>query len=336
MIRRALPDDIPAICGLLSTVDPDHPKGDVEVLRWQYWDVPFGRSASVVAEHPRDGIVGHAGLFAVPCRLDGRRVVVGHGADAAVAPSHRRRGLFSALAEARLAAAGELGYPTLLAWPNPRSRHVDRTAGAASEIRVAVYVAPKVWPSRVVWPFRVRPSRAFSGGGRHRHRPTPVTECAAPPRGLADLAAVTTGAAHAIIRDDSWWRWRYAQRPHSAYRYFAASRSDRLVAAAVTTVQRVGGRRVTAVMELLAADVAAARSTLAAVRRSMPTAALAVLAVPGTSAAAVTRACGLLPLPRALEPFPLVLSIAARPDPVRGARAAAADWYVSWGDHDHL
>ena len=49
-VRRATPDDAEAVAALIGEVFPANPKADPAVLRWQYWDNPFGAPSSWVVE----------------------------------------------------------------------------------------------------------------------------------------------------------------------------------------------------------------------------------------------------------------------------------------------
>src|SRR5439155_898610 len=78
---------------------PANPKARLDVLRWQYRANPFGETVGYV--HEDDGrVVSHYSAFPMPYLLDGERVTAGNAVDAAVAPSHQGRRLFTPLAHA--------------------------------------------------------------------------------------------------------------------------------------------------------------------------------------------------------------------------------------------
>lgn len=319
LLRRAQPSDTAGICALLQTVFPDNPKADPAVYAWQYWDNPFGAPMSWVCE--REGrIVGHAGLFRCPGWLGDRPRILGHGADAAIAADHRGRGLFSQLAARRYADAVQHGLAATLTLPNARSRHANERAGLVLAGRVRAFLRPLTPPT-----------------SRHRARRPRWEEVRAVPQGLDDLWEHDLQSRDGIRRDAQWWRWRYEGRPGGGYRVFVVRRDDGLAAALATSVRRVRGVAFVHVMDLLARDLAAARAVLQGPvsRRVQPgTRAAVLLALPGGPTARLARRCGFLPLPRALEPQPMLLGVAA--PPALAPVVAAARWRVSWADHDHV
>src|SRR5437870_3948924 len=107
-MRATSPEETPSLSRFLSSVDARNPKGDPDILRWQYWENPFGAAISWVWDD--DGkIVCHLARIPVPMILAGR---VRQGAitvDAATAESHRQLGLFSRLLKAHDAHCCSIG-----------------------------------------------------------------------------------------------------------------------------------------------------------------------------------------------------------------------------------
>ncbi len=383
MLRRAGPEDTEAICGLLADVFPANPKADPAVLRWQYWDNPYGAAAAWV--HEEDGrLLGHYAVIAVPGRLAGAPARLGMGVDAATREEARGRGLFTALARAAYTGAAEAGYRATFTAPNPYSLRGVVNAGLQQLADLPVHVRPldDAWlaarahlPRPVAAAARAalfRPGRGLPAtnprrrrilsaaagealGSRRRTRAGPgssprspdrpgggragglrAQEVPAPPEGLDRLWARTgSGLAWGLVSDAGWWDWRYARRPSPHYRFFAARRGGELVGAAAVSVHEGLGDRFLTVLDLLADDGAAAAAALApAFAEPRGAVGAALVALPGSRAAALARAAGFRRLPRRLAPRPLHFGV-ARGDPAL-PDLTRVPWQVSWGLLDHL
>ncbi len=335
-LRAAGPDDTDALCALIGRVFPDNPKADPAVLRWQFWDNPFGRAASwVMADGDR--LVCHFAVLPVPARVEGRRVTAAKPADAATDPDYRGQGLMGRTARAVFAECAERDIPVTICLPNFRARGALKKIGMAEVAPVRAYVLPldDAWLSD-----RFHLPRAVAGAARrtvfHRRETPGGRAVDAPPQGLDDLWAVTARHVdNGVVHDAAWWRWRYVDRPAGHYRFHEVRRDGRLVAAAATTVRDAFGARFVHVLDLQAVDVAAARAVMSAALADRDGAVgAATIALPGTRIARLAGACGFRRLPRRLEPNEQILGL-FRNDPA-GADLTDRDWTVTWTDLDHL
>lgn len=349
LLRPAVPADTERICSLLATAFSANPKARPEVYAWQYWKNPFGAPSVWVWEDAGE-IVGHGGLFPVPGVLDGRPLVLGHAADAAVAVGHRGHGLYERLNRLRYDAAASRGMAVTMSLPNPQAWPGSAAAGLAPVGRVGAWVRPldDGWlagrlrlprPAAVALRWAAFPALPSVPGAQ---------VCDELPDGLDGLWDRTRGwSPCGIRRDAAWWRWRYASHPNAPYAYAALRRSGRLAAAAATRL--VDG--LSYVMDLLAEDEDAAAAVLyAAVNgRGLGSASgsgsvsgsgsdkavgVALIALPGTRLAHLATACGLRRLPHQLEPRPMTLGVIAGTE--RDPNLAHRPWTVSWADHDHV
>jgi hypothetical protein len=354
VLRAGEPADTERICALLGAVFPNNPKARPEVYRWQYWENPFGPPSVWVWEDAGE-LVGHGGLFPVPGLLDGRRVLLGHAADAATAASHRRHGLYVRLNRLRYDTAANQTMVATMSLPNPDAWPGSAGAGLTQVGRVGAWVRPldDGWlaeclriPSMAAAVLRraAFPSwRAVRGGELVLGLPD----------GLDNLWERNRHwSPCGISRDEAWWRWRYAAHPDLPYTYAVLRRSGRLAAAAATRVVGGSGGGVAAgkagrfhpgwssgkllyIMDLLADDEDAAAGVLqAAVGGAPDVTAVVVLALPGTQLAHLAVAAGLRRLPRLLEPRPMLLGVVAGTE--RNGDLALRPWTISWGDHDHV
>jgi len=344
-VRRAGPEDTEAICALLTAVFPDNPKADPALLAWQYWDNPYGETASWVAEDGGE-IVAHYAAFPIPGVLDGQPATLAMGADAATAESARGRGMFTKLARAAWDdVAQRNGLRAVLAAPNPSSKPGALRSGMVQIADLPAFVRP-VDPAWLAQRLGVpRPLVALGMRTVFRaKRPVGfvVAEVDGPPHGLDDLWGRTATEVHWGMRADAaWWDWRYAQRPPvrgepAGYRYVEARvPSGELVAACAAVHREAFGGRFVFVLDLLADDREAAAAVLNRLADDARGAVgLATVALPGSRVAHLVTGAGFGRLPRRLEPRPLHVGVVPFGEALGGV--GQQPWQVSWSLLDHL
>lgn len=334
-LRLAGPQDDAAIRDLLAAAYPDNPKADAAVMRWQYWDNPFGQARAWMWE--RDGhAIAHRAAVAVPLVLGGTPATGVKTADAATHPAHRRQGLFGTLALRQMEDLRQAGVPAVLSHPNPGSAPgvVDSGAELVQRVPAFVRAVDDGWLAE-----RFKVPRALAGAVRsaafRRAAPGGV-ETSRPPEDLDELWG-RLAERWGIRRDAAWWRWRYVERPGGGYRYAEVRRGGKLVAAAATRTREAYGGRFLYAMEFLAVDAGAARAltgTLTEMARTESAAGLVLIATSWSRNAELARASGFRRLPRALEPNPLRFLVA---EPGGNSNALARQkWSAAWGDLDHV
>jgi GNAT superfamily N-acetyltransferase len=336
VLRPAGPEDTEALCALIGRVFPDNPKADPDILRWQFWDNPFGRAASWVAADG-DRLVCHFAVLPVPARLGGRRIRAAKPADAATDPDYRGQGLMGRAAAAVFEECRSRNIPVTICLPNFRARGALRKIGMVEVARVSAYVLPldDAWLAR-----RFHAPRALAALARRAvfasRRPPGGLRVDGPPDGLDELWSQTAESVpNGIVHDAAWWRWRYVQRPAGDYRFHEVRRDGELLAAAASSVRDAFGGRFLHLLDLQAVSAPAAQAVLAAAVRDAPDAhGAATIALPGTRIAELVAACGFRRLPRRLEPNEQVLGLFHN-DPSVGDLSDRS-WSVGWTDLDHL
>lgn len=332
--RLARPDEDDVVRGVLAAAFPDNPKARADVLRWQYRQCPYGEARTWVVEDEGEVIAVYTGV-PVAVVVEGRPATAALGIDAAVLPAHQGRRLFTPLSRALYDDLGAQGWVYVLAYPSLASRRGIARAGWVEVARLRINVLP-VDDAWVQERFRV-PALASAAlrGTAFRTARRGGSEVDGPPAGL-DALWERTRPANGLVRDEAWFRWRYAAAPDpSAYRWFEVREQGRLAAVAVTTQKQAFGGTFTYVLEHTADSVRSARALTAALARgAQGTAGLAMLARGGSRADRLARAGGFRRLPRRLEPHPqwfgAVPTTPSSPDP------AGLAWTVAWGDLDHL
>jgi GNAT acetyltransferase-like protein len=330
-LRRATPDDGPAIRQLLSTVYEHNAKADPEVMRWQYWDNPFGQAVSWIWT---DGgnVVSHSARLPVEALVGGKKVRCGIGVDAATSPDYRRRGLYERLRSAlhEDCCRQEIVATLLLLGPQSTVPRIEVRAG----IPLLMFVLPldADWISD-----QLRIPRIAARTASRLFRPPKTRggrEVESPPDGLDELWSELSGAfPSSIIKGSAWWRWRYEQHPRVRHRFFEV-RDGRLVGAAVTLDRPTAHGRVVYILDLLASSADTARALVRSALDSADGAsALALLAPGGSPPAQWARAAGLRKVPRRLASSTHTLGVW---DTCTDAPSASAPWSFTWGDADYL
>jgi predicted N-acetyltransferase YhbS len=337
VLRPAGPEDDEAIAALIGEAFPGNPKSRVDVLRWQYRANPFGETVSRVWDE--DGrIVAHYSAFPMPYLLDGRPAIAGNAVDAAVAPSHQGRRLFTPLARALYEGCAAAGMPVAVCYAsNPVAMKGVARAGVEWQprLRTLVLAVDDAWLAR-----RFHLPAALGGLVRRTafglRRGSAAEEVGALPDGIDGLWAHVraTGIGNGVDRGEAWCHWRYAASPVGGYRYVALRRGHDLVGLAVVLEREDFGGRFAYLLELQAADADAGRAVLRAVAGMAGISGVATVAVDGGPLHRLATAAGMRTLPKRLEPkggawYGLV-------DTTGGERDVSAPWHVGWGDMDHL
>lgn len=338
VLRAVGPDEDEGLRAVIAEAFPDNPKARAAITRWQYWDNPFGSTRAWVWDDGGRIVATYIG-YPVPVVLGGQPGTAAIGVDAAVLPSHQGRGLFTPLSRALYADCGVHGMPLTICYPNANSTAGITKAGWLPVARLRTLVAPfdDAWlAERFCLPrpaARLVRAAAFATGSA---RGLVAIEVAAPPPDVEALwGRVAPTVTYGVVRDQAWWRWRYSGHPDAPYRFFEVRRGGELVGAAVTLEREAFGGTFLNVLELLTAEVPAARALRAAIGRAAGAAAgAALVAVPGSPLDALAVRAGFRRLPRRLEPKPLmfgaVRNTPGSPDPT------TVGWSVAWGDLDHL
>lgn len=338
VLREARPGDEAGIDACLAESFPDNPKARREIRHWQYHN-PFGELCAWVYED--DGrIVGHYANYPVPCLLDGRVSRAGVAVDAAVSPDYQGRRMMRPLNEALYADSVAKGMRVSLAYPsNPIAVKGIRSAGwlEVARLRTLVLAVDDGWMAKRFHVPRAAASAIRVAAFRTGRGPA-GDEVGAPPEGLDGLWAATLQAndiRNGIIRDAAWWRWRYADSPMSAYRYFEARRGRELVGAAAVVVREDFGGRFAYLLELEAVDRDAGRAVLRAVTGNLrDVSGVATVAVDRGPLHRLATSAGLRTLPQRLEPKGLWFGFVDNDGTT--AHLTQQPWHIVWGDLDHL
>jgi hypothetical protein len=339
LLRPAGPEDDEAMRALNAAAFDANPKTRPEITRWQWWDNPFGSPLAWVWDDEGE-IVAQYVAYCLPGRLAGQPITFTLGVDAAIAPSHQGRRLFTPLAEALYADANRRDMP-MIAYPNEQSVRGIARAGwqevAALDVHLLViddaWLAGKLHLPRAAAHLARR--AVFHTSRAARSSILQVLDD--PPDGIDELwARVADPDGSGVARHGDWWRWRYAQHPDRPYRFLAVETEGGLRGAAVVRSRTDLGGRFLCLLELLADDPTAAAAIVAALADGIagPADGVALTAMPGSHLARMARQAGLRRPPSRLLPRPIHFGVVPHPRLLPDPGALA--WSTSWGDLDHI
>ncbi|XVH33543.1 GNAT family N-acetyltransferase (plasmid) [Haloferacaceae archaeon DSL9] len=215
-----------------------------EWFRWKYEANPYADEVPIIVAEHEDTVVGAAAFFALGLRAGDDDHIAFQPCDTMVHPDHQRRGLFTRMTEVavdRYAGDVELFFN----FPNPGA------ARGYSKLDWQV-VEEQEWYYRIqnptAWLPRLRSAesaiRGLTGAylsardliadsadefDLYWHEETPVEL-------LASLAASATPERFHVVRDESFYRWRF-QNPLWTYRTVVAVR-DEIPVGAVVAAER--------------------------------------------------------------------------------------------------
>lgn len=326
-VARVGPRETENICDLLSRVFPNNPKADPAILRWQYWNGPFGRAVCCV-QRAGDEVVGHVARVPVPIVVDGHTVSGCVTVDAATDPRFRNLGLYGALRIFCNAEASQEGMEVGIDFRASRTRLPTGAAPWAG--RLTRYVIP-LQPRWVA--DRLRLPRTLARGLVRLARPRPSAGSASSevPDGIQELwEAVAPGISFGVEKNEAWWRWRYGDHPTRPYTYHVIRDGGTLSAVAVTRYR--ADQDVLAVLDLLAQTPDSGAELIGAIARSSDAGALAFITGKWSPWARLARAGGFRSIPFDRERQSVYIR------DLSGRRPNLTDqrWAVTWGDMDHV
>ncbi len=319
-------------------------------LRWRYDRGPHGGALSFVSRPP--GGEGVSGYACSPRRVlcfGEHESLVGETGDVMTHPDWRKRGIFSSLDVACMAAAEEAGWSLVFGLPNRRSAHIFLELGweRIGTIRPWTFVfepdararalrVPEGRLAALALPLAVRECRA----GRRRllaaARGLGVEPLERFPEEVEALSrAVERDFAFMVRRDAPYLNWRFLENPSGVHRALAVRRPDGELAG-YAVVQAPDERGLGYLVDVLAPDPDARAAAIGGALehlRSLGAAAVQATAIDGSWWQRQLIDSGFLrPKP---ENHLIVIRYAHDPDhPLTRASARAADWYLTDGDRD--
>jgi predicted N-acetyltransferase YhbS len=338
VLRRADASEDAALRRLNAAAFPDNPKTRADIVRWQWWDNPFGETLAWVWDDGGE-VVAQYIAYCMPGVIGGRPCTLTNGVDAAVDPRYQGQRLFNPLSRALYDDCNDHGWPLLAYVSNPIAVRGISGAGWQEVARLRVLVVPTddAWLARRFHVPRAVAAVARGIAFRGRSSAVRATVVPAPPDDIDALwAEVAPRIPNGVARDGRWWRWRYEGHPDRPYRFLEVRVAGKLRAAAVTLPRDDFGGRFLYLLELLAAYDDAARAILAALSGGEVGAAdgVAMTAVAGSEHERAGLAAGFRRLPVRLEPKPLHFGVV--PHPTIAPAPTSLRWSTSWGDLDHL
>lgn len=310
MTQRIIRGDAHHAPDVLTLLSEHMPGVDVRGrYEWLYERNPHGQALTVIA-YDGPTPVGVTSVFPRRVRVGKQRVFGGIGGDGYVRPSHRRRGIATAMHEASVGAMREEGLGFMFGPPEPANLRALQRAGSRVVTRVRQLVRPAL----------LHPLSRLIGRSTSRLEPIETVR----PADLLDFVE-SAGEDYRILpeRDVAHYAWRYASSPSRVQRAFALMDGARI--RAVCALERHGD-------EVGVVDLLAPRADLVSALWSL------------------TRCCGphrmriqvnergpfIAPLvmsgfiPRGSKPF----QVFAVDEREASSLFDASGWHYTWGDGD--
>ena len=268
-VREAGPDDLDLIRELYRAVWGYNRPAAYD--RWRFLDLPWGTIPGALAVEG-DRAIGFYPVWPAPLRLDRAAVPGAQLMDIMTRPDFRGQRVIVALAEAGFEIAAARGIRLLYGFPNPANlRGHVRRFGWTHAGDIPHWVRP-IRPSRHprLAPLGTLADLAARLWPTGRKRDYVLAAGPVDPAGLSALAE--DGAAPGpcrVEREPAWLAWRYAGGSAQGYDWIAATKDEKIRAAAVwgmrdeTWGQVRDGRA--HLVELWGADARAREAALAAV-----------------------------------------------------------------------
>lgn len=322
-------------------------------LEWRYDELPHGPSVSFVARAPSgEAISGYAcnPRLAISRGEEATAAIVGETGDVMTHPDWRKRGHFSGLDRAAMAAARERGWAFAFGLPNRRSAHIFLELGwqRIGTLRPWTFVlhsdgAARSWRRRegllkaLATPFLARAGASARTKLRDESRGLRFDVLNEFPGEVDALArAVERRFDFMLRRTKRYLDWRFCCAPSGLHRAFAArTQSGDLRGYVVVQVPRPG-QQVGYLTDVLGADDSAVAGALEAGLAALERAGASVVeatAIDGSWWSAQLRRAG-FGAPRA-ENHLTVIRQSLQPDhPLTRAAADPSKWYFTDGDRD--
>jgi GNAT superfamily N-acetyltransferase len=322
-------------------------------LEWRYDEVPHGPSVSFVAREAAGATIsGYAcnPRLAVSRGLDASASVVGETGDVMTHPQWRKRGYFSGLDRAAMAAAKERGWAFAFGLPNRRSAHIFLELGwrRIGSVRPWTFVlradaAARRWRRREgLWkalgtPWLARAGAKARAGMRAELAKLRVEELREFPVEVDVLARTVEPRFDFMLRrTKELLDWRFSRAPSHLHRAFALRTPEGSLRGYVVVQLPRPAQPVGYLIDVLGADdgvvAAATEAGLTALERAGASVVEAT-AIDGSWWCGQLQRLGFGP-PRA-ENHLTVIQQPLQPDhPLTRAAADASKWYFTDGDRD--
>jgi GNAT superfamily N-acetyltransferase len=320
-------------------------------LAWRYDQGPHGAALSFVTRPPGgEGISGYAcSPRRVLCHGE-HEARVGETGDVMTHPAWRKRGIFSSLDRACMAAAAQAGWPLVFGLPNRRSAHIFLELGWE---RIGTI---RPWSFVLAGDARARAERLREGRLAALALPLSARRCA---RSEARLRRGGAGVTlrpldrfptevealsrqlerqhpFMVRRDAPYLDWRFLRNPSGLHQACGAFGADGRCTGYVVWQRPRPGEAVGFLVDLITAEPEPAAALVAAALAALRAAGASVVqstAIDGSPWAAQLEGFGFL-RPKAENHLIVIRYVHERSHPLVAASAQAARWFLTDGDRD--
>lgn len=325
-----------------------------EQLAWRYDRSPHGSSVSFVSRPPGgEGISGYACSPRLALSMGDETTLapIGQTGDVMTHPDWRKRGIFSGLDRAAMAATAAAGWPLVFGLPNRRSAHIFLTLGWSQVGKIRPYTflleggararALRLREGRLA-AMAVPLARRACAAAEHRLSQLAstggsVAPLARFPENVRDVAREVERQSPLMVRRDApYLNWRFVDTPSRRQRALGAYGTGGTLVGYAVYQPPAEGAPLGFLVDLVAPEPATRAALVLAVveelRRS-GAAAVEATAIDGSIWAQELRGAGFL-APRDDNHLIVILHVHQPDHPLVRAARDASRWYLTDGDRD--
>jgi hypothetical protein len=334
----------------MGGTDPDK----LRHWRWEFESNPV-KPISICLAWDKDRLVGQYAVNPIRAWVSGKQIIGGLSLDTMTDPEYSGKGIFQKAAKSLYADLIERGVAFVFGFPNVNSIHGFKEKLAWNMISVPpIYVCPvSPIPMTRKTCSALLKSICFKTHGAILKRRLSKLKKDNPHvtirkdvmfDGWADELWQQCRNQHDIwvIRDATYLRWRYNDRPDTSYEYYTAWHEGKVAGYVVTVDTMRDEGPVTFILDIVAdlKEVGIADALIEAVLRSSiekNIALVSTIVMPGSPYKTTFLKNCFLPLPRMLFPQKLFFGVNALvEDPLLSIVLKLKSWHLSWGDTDLL
>lgn len=320
---------------------------DIDHLRWQYVDNDGGGAYSAFAVNEAGDDAAVYSLFKVRAKFEGVRVVACQSLDTLTDKDHRGKGLFSILAKNVNERCDAENVSFIYGFPNDKSgpgffKNLKWKSLGAPPFLLRVNNIGYILKRFTGWDVRVPAvvSRSAQYILNRVRKKLGGYEVRKGPGFITDYDSVwesfSADVENTLIRDASYFRWRYLSRPGSDYKYIGIYRSGKLCAVAVYVCRDKHDGRMGYIMDVafLSGHNSAALLAVGEAVQALCGAGVDMILAWAPTRAKTRRAYLanlFLPLPRKFQPIKLFVGMRCRPP---SDQSDGHELFLSYADSD--
>lgn len=246
-------------------------------FEWKYENNPYTTEIPLIVATYRDQVIGTLAVWPLVLHTGEGGIQVVQSCDGAVAPEHRRKGIYTAMFRAGLEYATATGARFVFDFPNEASKatfekfgwelvekreHLFRVQDPIPLVETRYGIqAPPFLRSGSRWLTRAYLGRRLSQQQREQGRIEVEGYPSVPSKTMAEIYEHSVPSRFHLLRDERFFEWRF-DNPHWNYTTYIARFEGTPVAGVIAGTKTNQGLQTTALTDVLPLSVDAERSAI--------------------------------------------------------------------------